>query len=67
VVGIKAKAYKHMIRCTQGKAPRGAYLKSTTFRSKVYSMIPVVGTRTRRMSCRVGTYPGAVILSKSLR
>lgn len=44
-----------------------SYLKITFERSKGYSMMPVVGTLTLKMSCRVGTYNGAVILSKSLR
>lgn len=43
------------------------YLKMTLERSKGYSMMPVVGTLTLRMSCRVGTYIGAVILSRSSR
>lgn len=44
-----------------------SYLKITFEMSKGYSMMPVVGTLTLKMSCRVGMYDGAVILSRSLR
>lgn len=42
-------------------------LKMFLENSKGYSMMPVVGTLTLKMSCRVGMYDGAVILSKSVR
>lgn len=33
---------------------QSAYLNMMLSRSKGYSIMPVVGTRTRRMSCKVG-------------
>lgn len=44
-----------------------SHLKTTFCRSKGYSTIPVVGTLTLSMSCSVGLYKGAEILSMSLR
>ena len=40
-------------------------LKTILSRSKGYSMIPVVGTRDRRMSCSVGKYSGSRIRARS--
>lgn len=43
------------------------YLNTTFCMSNGYSMIPVVGTLTRRTSCCVGRYGLAAIRSKSFR
>lgn len=57
-----------------GRAARGRpeaalrpYLKCRSLKENWVSMIPVVFTRECRTSCSLGTYPGAEILSKSLR
>ena len=49
-----------------GQISQATHLKKTVLRSNRYSMMPVVGTRTLRMSCWVGMYVGAEILSRSL-
>ena len=39
------------------------YLNIILSKSNGYSIIPVVGTRTRRISCNEGKYPGTAIRS----
>lgn len=44
-----------------------SHLKMTFSMSNGYSMMPVVGTRTLRISCRSGKYEGCAIRSRSVR
>lgn len=53
-----------LLRPTPG---RQAYRKMMFSKSNGYSMMPVVGTRTRSTSCCVGTNDGMAIRSMSVR